>query len=361
MTEIIVSSIVGAIIGLLIGVVFEETLHAAKKRFSKWVRTAIYRKRITVRKPETFSLGKMTVPWLVIDGDGELSYTPETIRCIVVDTPITLPTEIQTLRASIKEREYNKKINGQESSWNGPLYALERYAIGRTIPDENLDVVFTFRLTDYFTFQATVNSLDLNLLNPPATLTLRQKYLQSRDISEPIPFLSNGFGVALTIITGDQKLILTHRKKSTGVRAGELDVSVVEGIHPDKHRSTTYRGPDLYLTAILGALEELGISLVQDEIAFLGFGVDTEYYQWNLIGMARVQETAERLLESRTRGTGGKWETQKIEIIDADPKIVLNYLKHEKIWATGLVAIYWALVHEYGKKRVDSIVKEVFG
>ncbi len=297
MTEIIVSAIVGGIIGLLIGVVFEETLHTAKKRFSKWVRTAIYRKRMTVRKPETFSLGKMTVPWLVIDGDGELSYTPETIRCRVEDTQVSLPPEIQTLRASIEERENSKKLNGQESLWNGPLYALERYAIGRTIPDENLDVVFTFRPTDYYTFQATVKSLDLNLLNPPATLTLRQKYLLSQDLSQPIPFLSNGFGVALTIITGDQKLILTHRQTTTGIRAGEVDVSVVEGIHPEKHRSTIYRGPDLYLVAILGANEELGISLVQDEIAFLGFGVDTEYYQWNLIGMARVKETPERVRE----------------------------------------------------------------
>ena len=89
---------------------------------------------------------------------------------------------------------------------------------------------------------------------------------------------------------------------------------------------------------------------------FLGFGVDTEFYQWNLIGVAHISETAEHIIENRNRGIGGKWEPKKIEIVDANPRVVLSRLKQELIWATGLVAIYWALVHEYGKKRVDRIV-----
>jgi len=68
-----------------------------------------------------------------------------------------------------------------------------------------------------------------------------------------------------------------------------------------------------------------------------------------------------QVLEKRKSGTGGKWELKTLEIIDSNPKVVLNFIKKEKMWATALVAIYWALVHEYGKKQVDEIAKEVFG
>jgi len=359
--EILISALVGGIVGLIISLVFEEPLTTARRRFIRWFRTLTYRNRLTVRKPETFTLGEITTSFLVIDGDGEFAYTPETIRCRVEDGPVTLPSEIQTLRSAIEEREKAKKEKGQSYHWNGPLYALERYAISRTVPDENLEVAFTFRPTDYYTFQATIASLDQNLLKPPATLTLRQKYLQTQNLAQPIPFLANGFGVVLVIVTGDRKLILSHRQNVTGARAGELDVSVVEGVHPTLDRSNEYRGPDLYRTAIRGAQEELGIALVQEEITLLGFGVDTEYYQWNILGVARISDTAERALESRKRGTGGKWEIRTIEVIDSDPRVVLNHVKQEKIWATGLVAIYWALVHEYGRKKVDAVAEEVFG
>ncbi len=359
--EILISSLVGGIIGLILGVVFEEPLTTIKKSLVKRVRIIFSRKRLVIQGPATFALGNLKTAWLVIDGNGELAYTPETIKCRVEINPITLPPEIQSLRTSIETCESMEKEKGQNYKWNGPLYALERYAIGRTVPDENLEVVFTFRPTDYFTFQATVASLDVNLSKPPATLTLRQKYLQNQDLSQPLPFLANGFGVVLVIITGDQKIILSRRQDSSGMRPGEVDVSVVEGLHPTLDRSIKQRTPDLYHAAIRGTQEELGIELVQDDITFLGFGVDVEYYQWNILGMARTSDTATQILERRKRGGGGKWELKTLEIIDSNPKVVLSYIQKEKIWSTAIVAIYWALVHEYGKKQVDKIAKEIFG
>jgi len=359
--EILISSLAGGIVGLIVSLIFEEPLTTAKRRFIRWLHTLIYRGHFTARKPETFTLGKIITSWLVIDGDGELAYTPETIRCRVEDSPVTLPPEIQALYSAIEQREKAKKDKGQIYLWNGPLYALVSYAIDRTTHYENPGVTFTLRPADYYTFQATVMSLDQNLLKPPANLTLRQKYLQTQDLTRPIPFLANGFGVTLVVITGDRKLILSRRQDVTGARVGELDASIAEGVHPVLDRSSKYRGPDLYRTAIRGAQEELGIALVEDEITFLGFGVDTEYYQWGMLGVAQLSDLSEHVLKNRTRGTGGKWEIRKIEVIDSDPRVVLNYIRQEKIWATGLVAIYWALVHEYGKKRVDAIAREVFG
>ncbi|NUM45498.1 MAG: hypothetical protein HUU38_12410 [Anaerolineales bacterium] len=358
--EILLSSIIGAIVSLILSLIFEDQLTSLKKRFLRWLRTIFYRRKSPIPKAETFSIGKYTTSWLVIDGDGELEYTPATIRCRVENMPYTLPPEISALRDTIQKREARKKSKGENYQWNGPMYSLEKYARGRTIPEENLEITLTFRPSDYFTFQATITSLDTNLLTPPAVLTLRQKYLQGHELSNPIPFLSNGFGIALAVITKDKKLILTRRNTNIGVRPGQLDSSVVEGIQPILDRSNTYKGPDLYRTAIRGAQEELGIQLLQEDIHFLGFGLDTEYYQWGLLGIAYCSETIEQIREIRTRGIGGKWEVNQIEAIDINPKQILARLKENKIWSIGFVTVYYALTKEFGKDKIDTIAKEIF-
>lgn len=82
--------------------------------------------------------------------------------------PLPLPPEIQDIRQGIAKRESLNKERGIPYLWNGPMYALERYAIGRTPNEEHMEASFAFRPTDYFTFQATVCSLDLNLMALPA-------------------------------------------------------------------------------------------------------------------------------------------------------------------------------------------------
>lgn len=359
--DIIISSLVGGIIGLIIGVLLEDPLTLIKQRTLQWMRKLVRRRPRALPQPGTFHFGKVATSFLVIDGDGEMAYTPETIRCRLEEAQLELPPEILNLRASIAARENSKKEQGLSSMWNGPLYALKRYAIGRSIPDENMEVTLTFQPSDYFTFLSTVLSLDADLSEQPGALSLRQKYLQHADLSQPIPFLANGFGVALVILTADAKMLFVRRQKTKGPRAGEIDVSVVEGLHPTLDRSSTFRGPDCYRTVIRGAQEELGIALVNDQILFLGFGVDTEYYQWNLIGVAHIPETAEEVLRQRSRGVGGTWELAHIEAVDANPKKVFTFLKKEKIWSTGCVATYWALVNEFGKGRVDKALEEVSG
>lgn len=353
-------ALVGAVLGLLMTVLFEEQVLAAKRRMTKWLALTFYRPKVITHNPETFVLGNLRTSWIMIDGDGQSVYVPETITCLVNDTPLSLPPEVIELRSRIESREVTRKADGLSYQWNGPFYALERFAVGRTIPEECMEVVLTFRPSDYFTFQATVMSLDVSLGDPLNSFTLRQRYLEHHASSQPLPFLANGFGINLVILTGDRKLLLSRREDSVGARPGELDVSVAEGVQPLLDRATTYHGPDLYRTAIRGAQEEVGIELIQSEITFLGFGVDMNYYQWQMLGVARISETAERVLNSRRRGTGGKWEAKRIEVIDSDPLKVWPYIKTHGMWSTGLATLYLALVNEYGRKQVNDVAEKLF-
>jgi len=351
---------IGAAIGWILGAFLTKPLVSKMLRFRRSLRRR-FCGIPPVPTPEAFVLGSHKTSFVIVDGDGQMVYTPDTLTCAVIEEEAKLPPEVIKLYNEIETTEEEKKAKGLQYRWNGPLYALDHPQVERTSPYENLVLTLWLRITDYYTFMATVLSLDKNLVDPPASLTLRDRYLAWHDPSKPIPFLANGLGVALVIMTKDGKLILSRRQETLSARPGELDVSVVEGVHPYHDRHTDHPGPDLYRTAIRGAMEELGVTLLQPDVTFLGFGVDMQYYQWNVIGMAEIAETAQQILERRTRGTAGKWEAHAFEPVDAVPRTAFEYLKNHKMWDTGKVAIYWALVKKCGKKRVEEAVRQVFG
>lgn len=309
--------------------------------------------------PNCFTLGRRQTAWLVIDGDGAAAYEPAEVVCRVDPTPLTLPPSIQARRTQISIREAGKMAEGLPAQSNGPLYALRRYAIRRTTAREGLGVTFTFSETDYFTFQATVMSLDLPLAADRQTL--RQAYIATDErCVEPIPFLAVGFGVGLAIVTRDNQIALTRRSDTVGARRGELDVSVVEGVHPVLDRSATSTAPDLYHTAVRGAAEELAIDLAPADVRFLGFGVDLQYYQWNMLGCARTGLTAAEILARRSRGASGKWEACRIEFADFELHGLLRLLRDTTIWSSGCCTIYWALVNAFGNEATSRAVADVF-
>lgn len=342
--------ILGAILGVVFAVIFQPPLEHVRSFFTKHARRMVYSLRQPADIPniEEFTLANRILPFLVVDGDGEHFYTPLTLSCVVEPAPIKFPPEIDALRSQIEIREENKRLVAEPYHWNGPLFSLKSFSIGRTIPNEDLELRLVFQKTDYYSFQATIQSLDLLLSDGT---TLRKKYLTPPP-HDPVPFLATGFGVAIVLVSSDHKIIFSRRSSQSGTRPGELDVSFVEGVHPDLDRAPN-SCPDIFRTAIRGAGEEVGVDLAEDDILFFGFGVDLEYYQWNILGMAHLNLPADEALQQRTRGSGGKWETHEFLIIDARPDDVWKFMKHEKVWAMGWVALYWTLVHEYGRSKVD--------
>jgi hypothetical protein len=356
----LVSTVCSTIVGLVLGVLFEHRLVAAKDRFGRRWRAVAGRSSLERRPPEGFSLGGRRYPFLVIDGDGETAYRPGAITTIVDESVVDLPPDIDAIKNEISQREEAKKLRGLPALWNGPLFALDRYALSRA-ESEALELTLALRRSDYFSFQATVMSLDRKLTSSPAGPTIREKYLGGPDLIEPVPFLAQGFGVAVVVVSHDQKLLIGRRSANAGARPGQLDITFAEGVHPELDRAANHPGPDLFRTAVRGAQEEVGIEIPAERLAFLGFGLDIEYYQWILIGMARIDETARAALDKRERGTGGKWEARRFELVNFEPETVFRFLAAERSWAIGWVSVYWALVQEYGRRRVEEAAGKVLG
>ena len=352
------SLVVGGIIGYLCTRILGKPLDLMETRASNYVKRKLCSPP-SKKDPEYFKLGTFETQFLIIDGNGEYEYEPENIVCRVENKPMNLPPEVIRLYDEIEQEQKNKEERGDPFEWNGPFWALEKHNVTRTTPNERMKLILTLRKSDYFTFRATVLSLDKNLADQPRGLTLRQKYLQGRDPRDlgnnPIVFLANGIGVALLAITKDKKALIARRAETVGPRPGQLDVSVAEGLNPERD------GKDFFRAAYSGINEELGVKPSDTSVALLGFGVDMKYYQWIMIGVARVNKTAQEVLEGRSRGTMGKWENREFYPIDIDLKTILTYLKDREMWDTAWVTLYWALVYEWGKGKVDSVWKKILG
>jgi hypothetical protein len=219
-----------------------------------------------------------------------------------------------------------------------------------------MTVLFNFFKTDYFTFLATNMQLNKKL---DSGKRIGEEYIPFEQLENVQPILANGFGIVLVVITSDENIILTQRTGISGARGNEMDISVVEGVHPLLDRHSINDGPDLFNTAVRGANEELGIIINKDIIKFLGYGIDLDFYQWNMIGYAHVPQTAKEIQDIRSRGTSGKWENTLLIFKNFSSKNIAELIVNENMWSTAKVALYWTAVRELGKNNIDRAFNNI--
>lgn len=296
-----------------------------------------------------FSFGKLETTWKTLDGDGKSIYLPQHIRSHYIPFAEELPEELQIRRKHIQQEQEQKQGQGLPFFWNGSIYALDRFVIGREPTNENMTLDLWFRPSDYFTFLATNMSL-----KEPA---LRDKYLSNVDWSETIPCFSNSFGVSLAVITSDGYILFTQRGKSVGPRPKVYDVGIVEGLSRPIDRGTSGEAPDVYRCACRGLAEELGLEESLDfavsDITFLSFGVDTRYALRGLTGMVKIKKSIEKVVHYWENGVRDKFEHQKLFPTPFTPKDVISFAYTHQPFTPG-PTVYYALVHEFGRSRVED-------
>jgi len=352
------SILVGAGIGLLIAVLFEEPLNRLKARIFYLWRSIFHKPTFSSNIPEEFQFGNLETSWRVLDGDGGSEYLPETIECFYDPNIENLPVELSDRNMQIQMQEEEKKREGLKFDWNGKRYSLQRFIISRTKLEENLKLSLFFKPSDYYSFLATNMSLDEEILYKGKMVSLRDRYIADTDWTKPIKYFSNSFGINLMIITSDNYLIITQRSEHVASRSQQFNASVNEGLSRYFDRTDRGDGPDVYRCAIRGAYEELGLGLKPSDICFLSFGVDTQYSQWGLLGLAKTDQQLEHIMYTHSRGVKDKWENSKIHAVPFSPNDVVKFVLSQKDpWAPGALAcIYHTLVHELKRSSVDNAI-----
>ena len=130
-----------------------------------------------------FSFGQVKTTWITLDGDGRSIYLPQHIRSHYIPFAQELPEELQVRRKHIQQEQEQKREQGFPFFWNGAIYALDRFVIGREPTNEDMTLDVWFRPSDYYTFLAT----NMSLKDP----ALREKYLADVDWSETVPYFSH--------------------------------------------------------------------------------------------------------------------------------------------------------------------------
>ncbi len=296
-----------------------------------------------------FSFGKMDTTWKTLDGDGRGVYLPQHIRSHYIPFPEELPQELQARREHIEQEQAQRKEQGLPSFWNGEIYTVDRFVIGREPVNENMTLDIWFRPSDYYTFLAT----NMSLKEPD----LREKYLSDVDWYEAIPYFSHSFGVSLAVVTSDGNILFTQRGKNVGTRPRTYETGVVEGLSRPIDRGTNEEAPDVYRCACRGLAEELGLQESLDfslsDITFLSFGVDTRYSLRGLTGIVKIKSNMERLTNRWKNGVRDKFENQKLFSVPFTPKDVIAFAYTHQPFAPG-PTIYYALVHEFGHSMVEE-------
>lgn len=297
-----------------------------------------------------FAFGNLKTTSMVIDGDGTEAYHPANIHTHYDPQPATFFDEVIQTKGQIEQEELQK--NGE--LWNSEKYHLSRIVVGREPIHESMTLSLWFKPRDHYTGLATRRCLD----QPD----FRARYIpEAWDWSSPITGFSCSMGVDMVVISSDGYALLTQRGQNQSVHQGWFNSSVSEAVSPLLDRSTTGQVPDLYRCASRGCAEELGLQESTDfspsDILFLSFTVDTQYALYGLRGMVKVKKSAEEILRNWHAGVKDKRENSKIFTIPFTSADVCSFVfTHKPFTPGGLVCLYHALVHEYGREQVNATI-----
>jgi hypothetical protein len=306
-------------------------------------------KRVPLGSDGCFSFGKRATTTLVLDGNGTEAYVPEHIHTFYDPQPATFFPEVLQAKEQIQQEELQK--NGE--LWNSEKYHLSRIVVSRESMHEHMTLRLWLKPRDHYTGLAT-----RRCLGDPA---FRQKYLAENDWYTPIVGMSMSMGVDMTVVSSDGYALLTQRGQNQSVHQGMFNCSVSEAVSPLLDRSTTSQAPDLYRCASRGFAEELGLHESVDfsvsDILFLSFTVDTQYALYGLRGMVKVQRSAEEILQRWQAGVKDKRENKQMVAVPFTPEAISSFVSaHEAFTPGGLVCLYHALVHEFGRHDVDQVI-----
>lgn len=299
-----------------------------------------------------FSFGRLKTPLIVLDGDGRETYLPENIHTHYDPVPATFFEEVIQAKRQIEQEQEEKQRQGEPYQWNGEKYHLSRIVISRELVHEGMTLGLWFKPRDHYTGLATRRCL----ANP----AFREQYLPE-DWGTPVTGFSCSMGVDLTVISSDGYALLTQRGPNQSVNQNTFHTSVSEAVSPSFDRSTTGQAPDLYRCACRGISEELGLDEQLDfplsAIQFLSFSVDTYYALYGLRGIARMNKSVEEILRNWQSGVKDKIENKKLFAVPFTPQDVCSFVfSHKPFSSGGLVCLYHALVHEFGREQVNKVL-----
>ena len=354
------------ILGLIVGVIFEDPLRQRWNAVTRWNRRRQSRNRsaeTSLHGPlRTFKLGPISTSQYIVDGNGEIPFAEDKVHITVSTKELVLPNDLQPIRSEIESEQEAKRESGQHYFWNGPNYAVESFRISRTPEEEDPEVRIGFCYSDYFNFLAAMRALDRPV--PDERRTFREKYLGDFQWHRPVPAFSSSFGVNVSVVTSDEKLVIRRRSAVVGSRPNQYTIAANEGL--SRIDSSGRTPPSPFSCARRALREELAIDPDSyDDYELLAFTIDLDLHQWGCLGMVQLKDmTFPDLIEHATRGAPDRWEHgDELIGVEFDVESVLHFIidpERRKSWSpAAVVSLYLVLVRVFGRSAVEFALRRM--
>ncbi len=227
--------------------------------------------------------------------------------------PALLPAPIDTIVEAIEARRRHYD-NPQVSSWNGRTVAVEHVeGFIRRGDDERPALRVIVSESDHAASQVCTEMWEQRFERDsgqlPATLP---------ELYDAVPGMLHAIGLNATLVTGDRKLILTHRNPRMSSGRSGWHISVNEGLLPSDRETHSHLDP--YVGLARGVKEELGITISARDVLFHTAIFDLRRYQFGLLGHIDLSSTrisAADIIEARQVGLPrDKAESTSLTVVD---------------------------------------------
>lgn len=305
-----------------------------------------------------FSFGGLRTTIYVLDLNLN-GYPPDALCSRPVAFDEKVPEKYAVLYREHRSKWVDKLATGQ--IFEGAKAVIpRRISTDRVGSKESKILRFEYSLTQGYVHGRTVADVFRNL----DEASRAQIVLEPSETMDP--FLSQGFGVYLAVISSDNQLAFTQRSSKLGVNPGRIMCGVAELTN---ELDVLNDRVDLFVTANRALSEELGINLQQDEFSSIKLTAcifDTQYHAWAMVGSVDLRGfpgkySSDVLLEyTSTAKARDKWEFAELLFIPFTADSVAGYINSHSdllIDAGKVTAVYALLALLPSRKEIAHAFK----
>jgi hypothetical protein len=266
------------------------------------------KKHKRIIEQQYYKLGKDKIPWVSCEVSIDEGFDRDALTVMIDKKWQKVPNSIEYTKylSLICAKNRKADVENKEKTFPGLIFGLYKYRAGKKRKTGKPTIKFTLKKSNYFKFLAIQELLK--------NKKLRRQYFKVFEKTKPIPEIAHTISVTLfiTIIDcGEEKAIFSQRSNRGLIGTGQnlwalcVDETFRRNIIEEEYKELKRREKAnlkfnedkgiVYNVAVRGVKKELGINLPKEKIKFLAFGLETNRYLYNIVGIAQTGMSREYL------------------------------------------------------------------
>lgn len=212
--------------------------------------------------------------------------------------PENISFELENEEIPLYDRIERTPIQGEVLHQDDDILSAVRFEQGLTTNEEKKSIRLFCKISKYHLFRKALDLWDQNGFKMSMAIS---QYLNDKEEHRKYP-IPNAIGLAMMVVTADNKLVFSKRSSKRRVRSNEFDCSIVEGLLPAVCKETGNNRISydysmrnyIKLECKRAFCEEICLDQYIETCLF-GLILDRKYGQWNIVGLIRSSLTSQQI------------------------------------------------------------------